>query len=33
MEPLHEKWVDVPRLLTEHLHARADAGDEHHAMP
>jgi hypothetical protein len=28
MEPLYEKWVDVPRLLTEHLQARADAGDE-----
>jgi hypothetical protein len=28
MEPLYEKWVDVPRLLTDHLHARADAGDE-----
>jgi hypothetical protein len=28
MEPLYEQWVDVPRLLTEHLQARADAGDE-----
>ena len=28
MEPLYEKWVDVPRLLTEHLQTRADAGDE-----
>jgi hypothetical protein len=28
MEPLYEKWVDVPRLLTEHLQARADSGDE-----
>jgi hypothetical protein len=28
MEPLYEKWVDVPRLLTEHLQARADTGDE-----
>jgi hypothetical protein len=28
MEPLYEKWVDVPRLLTEHLQARAEAGDE-----
>jgi hypothetical protein len=28
MEPLYEKLVDVPRLLTEHLQARADAGDE-----
>jgi hypothetical protein len=28
MEPLFEKWVDVPRVLTEHLQACADAGDE-----
>jgi hypothetical protein len=28
MEHLYEKWVDVPRLLTEHLQARADTGDE-----
>jgi hypothetical protein len=28
MEPLYETWVDVPRLLTEHLQARADAADE-----
>jgi hypothetical protein len=28
MEPLYEKWVDVPRLLTEHLQTHADAGDE-----
>jgi hypothetical protein len=28
MEPLYEKWVVVPRLLTEHLHTRADAGNE-----
>jgi hypothetical protein len=28
MEPLYEKWVDVPRMLTEHLQARADDDDE-----
>jgi hypothetical protein len=28
MEPLYEKWIDVPRMLTEHLQARADNGDE-----
>jgi hypothetical protein len=28
MEPLYEKWVDVPRLLMEHLQARTDAGHE-----
>jgi hypothetical protein len=28
MEPLYEKWVDVPCLLTEHQQARSDAGDE-----
>jgi hypothetical protein len=28
MEPLYEKWVDVPRMLTEHLQTRADDGDE-----
>lgn len=28
MEPLYEKWIDVPRMLTEHLQARADKGDE-----
>jgi hypothetical protein len=28
IEPLYEKWVDVPRSLTEHLQDRADAGDE-----
>jgi hypothetical protein len=28
MEPLYEKGVDVPRLLTEHLQASADTGDK-----
>jgi hypothetical protein len=28
MEPLCEKWADVPLLLTEHIQARADAGDD-----
>jgi hypothetical protein len=28
MEPQYEKWVDVPRLLTEHLQARSDTGDD-----
>jgi hypothetical protein len=28
IEPLYEKWIDVPRILTDHLQARADDGDE-----
>jgi hypothetical protein len=28
MEPLYEKWVDVPRMLTVHLEGRAEVGDE-----
>jgi hypothetical protein len=28
MEPLLEKWIDVPRMLTDHLQARADDDDE-----
>jgi hypothetical protein len=28
MGPLYEKWIDVARMLTEHLQDRADNGDE-----
>jgi hypothetical protein len=28
MEPLYEKWIDVPQMLTAHLQRRAYDGDE-----
>jgi hypothetical protein len=27
-EPLYEKWIDLARMLTEHLQDHADDGDE-----
>jgi hypothetical protein len=28
MEPLYDKWIDVPLMLTEHLQAHAEVDDE-----
>jgi hypothetical protein len=28
MEPLYEKWLDVPQMLTAHLQRRAYDGDK-----